>query len=323
MFEPGYLTLSRTGELYQRAVVLESLLEECAVCPHECRINRINGETGICNAPADIILSSAFPHFGEEPPLVGHNGLGTIFFTYCNLQGIFCQNYTISHLGEGKHITTEEFAKTMLSLQSLGCHNINFATPTHYVPQIVRAVAIAAERGLYVPLVYNSSGYDSVETLRYLNGIIDIYMPDMKFPEEASSEKYTQAPDYPDRLFDALKEMHRQVGDLHFNSEGIAERGMLIRHLVMPHDLAKTDIIVQFVAYHLSKNSYINIMGQYYPCFKAGSFSELSRQASEEEIEQACAAARAAGLHRGFLSPPLKLIFITFFLTSNVLIIIF
>ena len=175
MFEPGYLTLFRTGELYQRAEALESLLEDCTVCLHECRINRINGETDICNVPADIIISNASPHFGEELPLVRHNESGTIFFAYCNLQCIFCQNYTINHLGEGKRITTDELTETMLYLQSLECHNIDFVTPTHYVPQIVQAVAIAAERGLYVPMVYNSSRYNSVETLRYLVGTLTTF----------------------------------------------------------------------------------------------------------------------------------------------------
>ncbi|KPK90327.1 radical SAM protein [bacterium SM23_31] len=300
MFEPCYLSLSRTGELEQRAAELESILNDCTLCPHECNVNRTLGETGICNSPAKLIISSVFPHFGEEPPLVGMRGSGTVFLTYCNTQCVFCQNYTISHLGEGRAIPEAELAEAMLELQNIGCHNINFVTPTHYVPQITRALSIAAERGLCLPLVYNTSGYDSVKTLKILDGIIDIYMPDTKFSENKTGEKYTQAADYPDRMFSALQEMHRQAGDLVINSSGIAERGMLIRHLVMPNNLAGTSAVMEFIAEKLSRDSYVNIMAQYRPCYRAGEFPELMQSITWNDMKAAYSAAKNVGLHRGF-----------------------
>ncbi|MCP4726000.1 MAG: radical SAM protein, partial [bacterium] len=212
MSEPGYIKLLRSGKLEKRAEELEAVLTDCVLCPHECHVNRINDELGTCEAPESIIVSSAFPHFGEERPLVGRNGSGTIFMTFCSMKCVFCQNSEISHEGEGQELTADEMANAMLSLQDLGCHNINFVTPTHYVPQIVRSVTIAAERELKVPLVYNTSGYDSAETLKLLDGIIDIYMPDAKFAENSVGEMFTKAADYSDRMFEALKEMHRQVG---------------------------------------------------------------------------------------------------------------
>ncbi|MFC1492499.1 radical SAM protein [candidate division KSB1 bacterium] len=300
MFEPGYINLSRSGELEKRAEELEAILKDCVLCPHECHVNRINDDLGTCNAPGALKVSSAFPHYGEERPLVGLNGSGTIFMTFCSMQCVFCQNSEISHEGEGQVLTIDEMASAMLSLQNLGCHNINFVTPTHYVPQIIRSVYIAAERGLKVPLVYNTSGYDSLDTLKLLDGIIDIYMPDAKFAENSVGEMFTQAADYSDRMFDALKEMHRQVGDLSTNPEGIAERGMLIRHLVMPGGLAGTDKMMKFIAEELSENTYVNIMGQYRPCFLANNYPELSRTPSREEMRKAKETARNYGLHRGF-----------------------
>lgn len=300
MFEPCYLALSRTGELEQRAAELENILNDCTLCPHECHVNRTIGETGICNSPGELIVSSVFPHFGEEPPLVGMRGSGTIFLTYCNTQCVFCQNYTISHLGEGQKVSTAELAESMLKLEYLGCHNINFVTPTHYVTQLIRALSIAAERGLCLPLVYNTSGYDSVETLKILDGIIDIYMPDTKFANNETGDTYTRAADYPERMFSALQEMHRQVGDLHINSSGIAERGMLIRHLVMPNNLAGTSAIVEFIAENLSRDSYVNIMAQYRPCYRAGEYPELLKSITRSDMSAAYSAAKKVGLHRGF-----------------------
>jgi len=300
MFEPCYLALSRTGELEQRAAELECILNDCTLCPHECHVNRAIGETGTCNSPAELIVSSVFPHFGEEPPLVGTRGSGTIFLTYCNTQCVFCQNYTISHLGEGGAISEAELAEAMLNLQNLGCHNINFVTPTHYVPQLIRALSIAAERGLSIPLVYNTSGYDSVETLKILDGVIDIYMPDTKFAENKTGDTYTRAADYPERMFSALQEMHRQVGDLHINSSGIAEQGMLIRHLVMPNNLAGTSAIMEFISEKLSRDSYVNIMAQYRPCYRAGEYPELLKPVTRSDMSTAYSVAKKVGLHRGF-----------------------
>ena len=300
MFKPCYRDLACTGELQSRAEILNQILSDCILCPQECKVNRLSGELGVCNAPAEPIVSSCFPHFGEERPLVGRNGSGAIFMTHCNLKCVFCQNNDISHYGEGKPIEISDLAKMMLALQQLGCHNINFVTPTHYIPQLVNALIISAENGLYLPLVYNSSGYDSVKTLKLLDGIIDIYMPDAKFADNETAKKYTQAENYADAMYSALKEMHRQVGVLQMNDQGIAERGVLIRHLVMPSGIAGSEKILKFIAEELSKDSYVNIMGQYYPSHRADEFTELRRRITHQEMENAYNSARKFGLHRGF-----------------------
>jgi putative pyruvate formate lyase activating enzyme len=297
---PSYLKLSQSGELNRRTAELNAILEDCTLCPHECRVNRLQGETGICEAPGNIIVSSCFPHYGEEPELVGQRGSGTIFLSRCNLRCVFCQNDSISHGNEGETVGISELADIMLRLQGIGCHNINFVTPTHYTAQITGAVALAAERGLTVPLVYNSSGYDSVEILQKLDGIFDIYMPDTKFSLNEIGRKFTEAEDYSEKMFAALTEMYRQTGVLKVDSRGIAERGMLIRHLVMPGDIAGSKKILEFLAEFLSKDSYVNIMGQYRPSYKAYRFKELSRPVTSSEVREACEIARGLGLHRGF-----------------------
>ncbi len=300
MFTPGYIKLAKTGELEIRADRLESILDDCTLCPHECHVSRQDDELGICKAPGSLLVSSAFPHYGEERPLVGRNGSGTIFMTFCSMQCVFCQNSSISHDGEGQEMTSGEMAQAMLRLQELGCHNINFVTPTHYIPQIIRSVSIAKENGLNLPLVYNTSGYDSIDTLKLLDGIIDIYMPDAKFSENSIGDMYTRAVDYAERMFEGLKEMHGQVGDLITNSDNIAERGMLVRHLVMPGNLGGTDRIMKFIADELSKDTYVNIMGQYRPCYIAHNYPELSHTPSGQEMRKAREIARNYGLHRGF-----------------------
>jgi len=274
------------------------MLEECTVCPHECGVNRGAGEKGICDAGVEIEISSVFPHFGEERPLVGIRGSGTIFLTHCNLKCVFCQNYDISHLGEGRTITAAELSDAMIHLQSLGCHNINFVTPTHYTPQIISALPNAIEKGLKIPLVYNCGGYESVETLRLLEGVIDIYMPDTKFYSSEKASKYTTAENYSEVLRNALQEMHRQVGDLVINDVGIAERGLLIRHLVMPEELAGTKDMMKFISEQLSTNSFVNVMAQYRPCHLSYRYNELNRRITNTEFTNALKMAEDAGIKR-------------------------
>jgi len=292
--------LYEKGELKGRIDALREILKECCLCPRECKVNRLEGKRGYCRAGADVMISSAFPHFGEEPPLVGYHGSGTIFLTNCNLKCVFCQNYDISHLGEGERITTSELTQYMIGLQRRGCHNINFVTPTHYVPQIVAALPEAIELGLKIPLVYNCGGYESLEVIRLLDGIIDIYMPDTKFSQEGEATRYCNAPDYPQVLQGVLLEMHRQVGDLILDERGIAYQGLLIRHLVMPNGVAGTEEIIPFIAQKLSVHSYVNIMDQYRPLYRAGEYSEIDRRITYREYMEAIKIAKGEGLYRGF-----------------------
>jgi putative pyruvate formate lyase activating enzyme len=246
------------------------------------------------------MVSSVFPHFGEEAPLVGYHGSGTIFLTHCNLRCIFCQNDDISHQGRGEKTSLAHMANYMMRLQELGCHNVNFVTPTHYVPQIVASLPKAIEMGLHLPLVYNCSGYESLEVIKLVDGIIDLYMPDAKYAGEEPAKRFSNAPDYPQVLKEVLKEMHRQVGDLHMNQNGIAERGLLIRHLVMPEDLAGTEDLMKFIAEEISRDSYVNIMQQYRPQYKSHDFPQLRRRVTYGEYLDAMKAAKHFGLHRGF-----------------------
>lgn len=294
----AYLSLYRSGELRDRVEAARSLLRNCRVCPRHCGVDRLNGELGKCRTPGEVMVSSYGPHFGEESPLVGKNGSGTIFFTNCNLRCVFCQNYSISQLGEGDKVSKEELACMMLSLQDKGCHNINLVSPTHVVPQILEAFEMAVKSGLQLPLVYNSGGYDSIETLRLLDGIVDIYMPDMKYSDEKNAEKLSGVENYPSINRAAVKEMHRQVGDLQINEDGIAQRGLLVRHLVLPHGLAGTKEVVNFLANEVSPDTYVNIMAQYHPCHKASQFPSLSRRISAGEFQEAVTLARQAGLCR-------------------------
>lgn len=294
----AYLSLYHSGKLAERVEAAGSLLQDCRVCPRHCEVDRLNGELGKCRTSAEIIVSSYGPHFGEEAPLVGRNGSGTIFFTNCNLRCVFCQNYSISQLGEGEKVSKEELAYMMLSLQTKGCHNINLVSPTHVVPQTLEALEIAVKSGLRLPLVYNSGGYDSVETLRLLDGIVDIYMPDIKYSDEKTAEKLSGVENYPAINRAAVKEMHRQVGDLQIDEDGIAQRGLLVRHLVLPHGLAGTKEVVDFLASEVSPDTYVNIMAQYHPCHKAFRFPSLSRRTSAAEFQEAVVLAGQAGLNR-------------------------
>jgi putative pyruvate formate lyase activating enzyme len=279
----------------QRAV---TLLEDCHLCPRGCGVNRLNGELGKCHTARQALVSSYGPHFGEEDPLVGSSGSGTIFFTYCNLKCCFCQNYTISQLGEGHVVSSEELAQMMISLELRGCHNINFVSPTHAVPQIIEALLLAAEAGLSVPLVYNSGGYDSIETLRLLDGVIDIYMPDMKYSDEENSRRFSGIKNYPEFNRAAVKEMHRQVGDLEIDYRGVAIRGLLVRHLVLPQGLAGTAAICRFLSREVSTDTYLNVMAQYRPCYRAFDVAELARPLSSGEFADAIRVAQEEGLHR-------------------------
>lgn len=286
------------AELRNRADRALALLENCTVCARRCRVNRLEGERGFCRAGRKAVVSSYGPHFGEEDVLVGRHGSGTIFFTFCNLGCCFCQNYEISHYGEGQEVDAQKLAGIMLALQDMGCHNINFVSPSHFVPQILEALVLAVEDGLKIPLVYNTGGYDAIATLVLLDGIVDIYMPDIKFSGRDSAGKYAGVPDYFDVVRAAVKEMHRQVGDLEVDERGIARRGLLVRHLVLPGDLAGTERVMKFLAEEISPHTYVNIMGQYYPAYEASKYPELCRRITGEELRRATETARKAGLTR-------------------------
>jgi len=297
-FTPAYVPLLRSGELKRRVGEAYRRLERCDICPRECGVNRRKGETGICRTGEQAVISSHGPHFGEESPLVGTGGSGTVFFTHCNLRCQFCQNYEISQLGEGYPVEPEQLAAIFLRLQDRGCHNINLVSPTHVVPQILAALLIAAETGLRLPLVYNTGGYDSLATLQLLDGVVGIYMPDMKYADAQAAERYSKVSDYPAANQAAVKEMHRQTGDLTMDARGVAVRGLLVRHLVLPQGLAGTREIARFLAESVSKDTYINVMDQYHPCYKAGQLPLLNRRITPEEYREAVQIVRDAGLHR-------------------------
>jgi putative pyruvate formate lyase activating enzyme len=298
-FEPAYLRLLRTGELKRRVAEAYRRLEACDICPRECGVNRRESTKGaVCRTGERALVSSYNPHFGEEAPLVGVGGSGTIFFTLCNLKCQYCQNYEISQLGEGREVEPEQLAAMMLRLQQMGCHNINFVSPTHVVPQILAGLLIAAQAGLAVPLVYNTGGYDSLKTLVLLDGVFDIYMPDVKYAHEPTARRLSKVNDYPAINRAAVVEMHRQVGDLHMDERGIALCGLLVRHLVLPGGLAGTEDIVRFLAEEVSRDTYLNIMDQYRPCYKAHEFQGLSRRITSAEHAEAVRLAQAAGLLR-------------------------
>ena len=294
--------IGSTGQLMQEYKIEQAYkqLEKCEICPRRCGVNRLNNETGFCGMGAEVMISSFGPHFGEEAVLVGRGGSGTIFLTGCNLGCMFCQNYDISHLKQGRKINMIELVNIMLTLQKMSCHNINFVTPTHFTPQIMKAIYLAREKGLSVPIVYNCGGYELVETLKLLEGFIDIYMPDAKYAEPDAAKELCDAPDYPDIIKQALTEMHRQVGDLAVDGKGIARKGLLIRHLVMPGNLSGTEQTMDFIAKEISTDSYVNIMDQYRPIHKAVSNKKISRYITPEEYKQAVSAAKQKGLHRGF-----------------------
>ncbi len=301
--KPSYRTKLTLNQLEARAHQLRGLLEECSVCPRECGARRLDGRIGVCRSTEEVVISSATPHYGEEPPLVGSYGSGTIFFTSCNLKCVFCQNYDISQLRLGHPLSISRLAARMLSLQQLGCHNINLVTPTHFTPQIVEAVVEAVKSELSIPLVYNCGGYESVKTLKLLEDIVDIYMPDIKYSDDGFARTYSGAKDYWEVVRAAVKEMHRQVGNLACDGHGIAQRGLLIRHLVLPNNVAGSQAVLDFVASEISPDSYINIMDEYHPSYRAHNVHALNRRTSNREYNDVVEYATGLGLYRGFASP--------------------
>lgn len=298
-FEAAYLALQRSGELRDRSIEALRRLADCDLCANRCRVNRIaDPERARCRTGEQAVVCSVGPHHGEERPISGHRGSGTIFFSWCNLGCVFCQNWQISHRGEGLEMDCETLADRMLSLQAAGCHNINFVSPSHVIPQILAALAIAAEQGLKLPLVYNSGGYDSAAGLALMDGVIDIYMPDMKFADSRLAAPYLGVGDYAEVNRAAVLEMHRQVGDLALDATKVARRGLLVRHLVLPEDLAGTEQTLIFIAEQVSRDTYVNLMDQYRPCFQAHRFPGLDRRPSRSEFHRARAIAKRLGLVR-------------------------
>ena len=298
---PRYLKAYQEGSLQEKAEKLYQGLACCAICPRNCRVNRLEGEPGFCKTTRLAKVCSYFSHHGEEPAISGKNGSGTIFFAHCNLRCAYCQNYEFSQLGKGRQVSEEELASFMLELQKEGCHNINFVTPTHVIAQILKALILAVESGLNIPLVYNTSGYDSAGTLKLLDGIFDIYLPDARYADSRVALKFSQAEDYPKVNQEALKEMHRQAGIAQFNKDEIMESGLIIRHLVLPHNLAGTGEIMRFIACELSKETYISLMSQYFPCYNACDYPELSHRLSRKEYKEAMDIMYSYGLHNGWV----------------------
>ncbi len=295
---PSYLKLLECGELERRADALYAMLEKCSLCPRRCGVNRIKGEKGFCRTGAKAVLSSYGPHFGEERPLSGIRGSGTVFFAGCNLGCVFCQNYEISQGMAGYEVEPELLAFAFLSLQHDGCHNINLVTPTHVIPFILKGLILAAREGLSIPLVYNCGGYESLETIRLLHGVVDIYMPDFKYWDDKRGLQLSKAEGYRGIAQAAIKEMHRQVGDLLLDHKGVAFRGLIIRHLVLPGGTEDAFNIVKWVSSELSRDTYINIMDQYRPCYRAAEFPPIDRGITTLEFQTALEAARSAGLRR-------------------------
>ena len=296
-FEPAYLELHRTGELKRRGEKLWEIMRSCKLCPRTCGIDRLGGNEGYCQASSQLEISSHHPHFGEERPLVGVGGSGTIFFTNCGLRCVFCINWKTSQEGEGWPRSIEEMAQMMLKLQETGCHNINVVTPTHYSPHIVLAVDMAAGRGLRLPLVYNTCGWERLEILKKLDGIVDIYLPDFKYSNGRMAAKYSSSSEtYPEITKEALLEMHRQVGVAKPAADGIMYRGLMIRHLVMPNRVAGTKKVVEWIAQNLPKDTYLNIMSQYRPMYKAFDYPEIARRITRKEFDEAIRWAKEAGL---------------------------
>jgi putative pyruvate formate lyase activating enzyme len=295
MSTASYLNLSPT-ELQERADLAFARMEHCNLCARCCNVNRLAGKLGVCKTGLQARVNSYGAHMGEEDPLRGWKGSGTIFFTRCNLRCVFCQNHDISQTDAGNEATSQELAAVMLELQAIGCHNINLVSPSHVVPQILAALALAVQDGLHLPLVYNSGGYDSLETLKLLDGIVDLYMPDMKFANGGNAKKYSRAQDYPQVNRETVREMYRQVGDLEIDEDGLATHGLLIRHLVLPRNLAGTKQIISFLADEISANTYLNLMAQYHPAYDASRYPELNRRITANEYNQALQMAKEAGL---------------------------
>jgi putative pyruvate formate lyase activating enzyme len=290
----------KVKDIKERIEKAYKLLQNCRVCPRRCGVDRLNGERGICRVGKNPVVSSYNVHLGEEPPISGTKGSGTIFFTGCNLRCIYCQNFPISQLGNGSEVTTQDLAKMMISLQSRGCHNINLVTPSHFVPQILEALSFAWERGFDLPLVYNSSGYDSLEALRLLEGIIDVYLPDMRYSDNRVAKRLSSAEDYVEVNREAVREMFRQVGNLITDEEGIAKKGLIIRHLILPNDLAGSKKTFRFIAEEISDEIDVSLMSQYFPSFKASENVSIDRKITPEEYELTKESFFESGLTKGW-----------------------
>lgn len=297
-YEPGFIKLHKNGELKARGEILWEMMRRCTICPRQCETNRLRGRRGDCKSNSTLEVSSAYPHFGEENELVGTHGSATIFFTNCSLLCVFCINYEISHLGQGRTYTIRELANMMLLLQRQGCHNLNLVTPTHYAPHILLALDNAAARGFRLPVVYNTCGWEKLEILQMLDGVVDVYLADFKYADSESANKYSPgANSYPKVTQQALLEMHRQVGLAIADTQtGLLHRGLMIRHLVMPSNVSHSDRVMHWIAANLPKNTYVNIMSQYTPMFRAGEFPEIARRITLAEYQHAVNAARRAGL---------------------------
>lgn len=297
---PAYLESYNNGTLESAVAKTFNMLRSCCICPRKCKVNRLDDARGFCRIGLKPKVTSFMPHHGEEPPISGTAGSGTIFFSGCNMACAYCQNYQFSQLDEGREVDSAELANFMLQLQGMGCHNINLVTPTHVMPQILKALEIAIPKGLKIPIVYNTSGYELPEIIRLLNGIVDIYLPDMRYADNEMAVKYSSAPDYPGLNQAALKEMQRQVGVAEIDAEGIIRRGIIIRHLVLPNNISGTAKIMKFISAELSKDTYISLMSQYFPCYKADKLKEISRRITLEEYAQAKTGMEKYGLFNGW-----------------------
>lgn len=301
MAYPSYIDAFKTKALHQKAATAKEALASCCICPRKCKVNRLKDELGFCRTGLHAIVNSTFSHFGEEPPISGTRGSGTIFFSRCNLRCCYCQNYQFSQLEEGRPASSEELADYMLKLQEEGCHNINFVTPTHVLPQILEALIPAIQGGLRIPLVYNTSGYELPETIRLLDGIIDIYLPDMRYAHNAHAVRYSSAPGYPELNKGAVKEMFRQVGTATFDAQEVIRRGLIIRHLVLPQDISGTEEIFAFISRELTPETYISLMSQYHPYFEAQKYPPLDREITLEEYENAVELLKKYNLTNGWV----------------------
>jgi putative pyruvate formate lyase activating enzyme len=301
MSAPSYIAAFHSGALRARMDEALQRLVACFLCPRKCGVNRLHDERGYCATGRRAIVCSTFAHHGEEPPVSGDNGSGIIFFSRCNMRCVYCQNHHFSQSEEGKAVSAEELARFMLDRQEEGCHNINLATPTHVMPQILEALVLAVPQGLNIPLVYNTSGYELPEAIALLDGIVDIYLPDMRYADAATAQKYSDAPDYPAHNQAGILAMHRQVGVARFNEDGTIARGLIIRHLVLPGGLSETKAILDFIAREVSQETYISLMSQYFPTFQAHEHPPLDRRLYLDEYEKAVGMMQEAGLHNGWI----------------------
>jgi len=297
---PAYLDVFNSGKLEGLIEQAFIMLESCIICPRQCKVNRLKNELGICKTGLKAKLCSYMSHHGEEPPISGQRGSGTIFFSHCNMSCVYCQNYEFSQVGEGREVDPEELAGFMLELQGIGCHNINLVTPTHVMPQILKALHIAILKGLRIPLVYNTGGYELPEAIKLLEGVVDIYLADMRYADSEMSVKYSNAPEYPRYNQASVKEMHRQVGIADMDDQGIIKKGLIVRHLVMPNNVSGTAKIMKFIAQELSLEIYISLMSQYTPYYKAQEFTDISRRATLEEYKEAEEVMHRYGLYNGW-----------------------